>query len=960
MVVTKLEQHNEASDDLFVIVDEYEHLEGIFKVVEETASENIDYFILNGERSHYTKFLQSFQSILKILTPLQISVDVITRCCANFDLKPNCKGNGYRSIVYIVESCLNQIICTSEKIQRTRDNLFYRSYQMYSELDSYVQVLTRLLTIVRFAVVLLDNSELRHLFPKETPRTYNIIEALMDEFNNVDRECFYGRSFGFQYVRSIRKILHVVGIAMSSYGDGYIRHTGSLSRAVSSLLYSGKYIIDPELRAKRLTELTQRVDINFCKAFWSLTEEYGVQHVPFVVCPALDVNLEFKIPSDDVNVKDLLGTGIRIKFPSCNEKHVGLNARLLSFVWRDGQVHKVWKRNQSYGPLSPKPKQRSRHLMIHCHGGGFVSQSSKSHEIYLRYWAKELRIPILSIDYSLAPDAVFPQALNEVFFAYVWALNNFKNLGTTGEKIVFTGDSAGGNLVTAVILKSIMHNIRLPNCLVVAYPTYRIQYYPSPSRILCLMDPLLPLGILKACIKAYTGDRKTDKTIPKEVDVLTNELYLGKKHCDDSGSHNCGQFHSHSQTKLNANKSCLGPDDDEYFSDCPLSNFNSSCLLGIANGSMERSSSHGNMLKKKGEIIIDKKKEWKTERNVLAEKKGSLESMGTNGSLFNSLTSRMSTRVFDMTSTVSSKVFVDIKSSVTQQIPSNVLDSSAKVFDDIKSGFTNYLYARNSAQQQETHSKESENTTRDTVVSIESAKDKSKFSICKEFLNPLENCSCNMNCTGTAIPAYKRLLDKYGSRHSLSNRHRTMRSSSITMCLDGEDNSNTDNISNIGSSHKSYKNATTSIIRNQNNTSANSLTSANSDVDCKQETSIRNETLINEVPSDFRNPLMSPIFASDELLKNMPPVTIFGCSSGPVFDDSVEFIRKLQNLDKDAELKVLHGIPHGFLNFQAFSTESREACDLMLGCIRKSLNMSKRQSHSTKTFPCNSKAKSEI
>ena len=63
--------------------------------------------------------------------------------------------------------------------------------------------------------------------------------------------------------------------------------------------------------------------------------------------------------------------------------------------------------------------------------------------MYLRYWAKELQIPILSIDYSLSPEAPYPQALNEVYFAYAWALNNLDKLGTTGEMICFSGDSAG-------------------------------------------------------------------------------------------------------------------------------------------------------------------------------------------------------------------------------------------------------------------------------------------------------------------------------------------------------------------------------------------------------------------------------------------------------------------------------------------------------------------------------------
>ena len=44
-------------------------------------------------------------------------------------------------------------------------------------------------------------------------------------------------------------------------------------------------------------------------------------------------------------------------------------------------------------------------LVVHFHGGGFIAQSSASHEVYLRDWAKALDAPIISIDYDLAPGA---------------------------------------------------------------------------------------------------------------------------------------------------------------------------------------------------------------------------------------------------------------------------------------------------------------------------------------------------------------------------------------------------------------------------------------------------------------------------------------------------------------------------------------------------------------------------
>ena len=62
-------------------------------------------------------------------------------------------------------------------------------------------------------------------------------------------------------------------------------------------------------------------------------------------------------------------------------------------------------------------------------------------------------MPILSIDYSHAPEAPFPRAFDECTYVYAWALQNVEQLGSTGERIVLLGDSAGGNLVVSVALK---------------------------------------------------------------------------------------------------------------------------------------------------------------------------------------------------------------------------------------------------------------------------------------------------------------------------------------------------------------------------------------------------------------------------------------------------------------------------------------------------------------------------
>lgn len=984
-----------SSEKNIVLSDEYEHLTKLFKDIERLTTDNIQYFIVNKERSQYTKFVETFRLLESdILQPLQISLREVTKNCARFDVKPSCKGNGYRSIINIVESCLNQTLSVVEQIQRNRDKLFFRSYQMYAELDSYTQVLSRLLMIVQYAIILLDNGADNALFPPDTPKVKKIIDDMMDDFNNISRECFYGRSFGFQYTLTIRQSLQVVGVAMAAYGDGYIRHTDTLSRAVSSVMHSGKYLIDPELRARRITELTQGVDINFCKAFWSLPEEYGAQHAPLLVCPAMDVNLEFVIPADDMIIKTLRGRNYDVKLPKCNEKLQGVKARLLSSIWRDGQIHNVWRDSKYYGPLGPKPRQRSRYLMFHCHGGGFVSQSSKSHEIYLRTWAKELRIPILSIDYSLAPEAAFPHGLNEIFFAYVWALNNLKKLGTTGDKIVFTGDSAGANLVTALTLKLIMHNIRLPDCLVIAYPPYRIQYYPSPSRILCLMDPLLPLGVLKSCIQAYAGDLENGgEDLSKNIGLikLSSNLYnpisvdLAEEHWEIHNSHHCGQFHSLSETNLDMIKTQLVPiplhpdEDEEYFSDCPTTDYDSSSTLDDTDTDViKRNPSYGNVFKRSSsDDVIPRKSSRKISNEVfveedakVSEEKAPVVNAGSHSSLFNSLKSQVSSQVFDMTSRVSSKVLDDIKSTV----PTNVFDASTKIFGDLKSGFTNYLYdnKRNvksvtsddsgaSCSSQPIGGKQTNATNK---PKRKRALDKTKppFCICKECLYPSTECNCNKKWTGKLISSQKHILGRYGSRHSLSGRHRSISMCTTTMEPESVENKNercnttaccSRDIEKPDVFHRSVSTSSLNKGRITIKPSISFQMVDKSLLDaCKETPNVDNDEFENNIHlaesnySGFRNPLMSPIFASDKLLRKMPPVTIFACSLDPLFDDSVEFIKRLQNLGNDADLHVLDRLPHGFLNFQVFSPEAHEACDRMIACMKTSLGIGRHRNDS--------------
>ncbi len=96
-------------------------------------------------------------------------------------------------------------------------------------------------------------------------------------------------------------------------------------------------------------------------------------------------------------------------------------------------------------------------IMVFFHGGGFVIGGLDTHEPYCAEAARILDMPVVSVDYRLAPEHPFPAAPDDCEAAARWVAANLgvaANLPCTG--LVLSGDSAGGNLciVTAMALRN--------------------------------------------------------------------------------------------------------------------------------------------------------------------------------------------------------------------------------------------------------------------------------------------------------------------------------------------------------------------------------------------------------------------------------------------------------------------------------------------------------------------------
>ena len=94
-------------------------------------------------------------------------------------------------------------------------------------------------------------------------------------------------------------------------------------------------------------------------------------------------------------------------------------------------------------------------VIVYFHGGGFVLGDLDSHHGVCLAMVRALRLPVVSVDYRLAPEHPWPAAPDDAEAAARWIAANASialNLEATG--LVLAGDSAGANLaaVTARVL----------------------------------------------------------------------------------------------------------------------------------------------------------------------------------------------------------------------------------------------------------------------------------------------------------------------------------------------------------------------------------------------------------------------------------------------------------------------------------------------------------------------------
>jgi acetyl esterase len=147
--------------------------------------------------------------------------------------------------------------------------------------------------------------------------------------------------------------------------------------------------------------------------------------------------------------------------------------------------------------------------LVWYHGGGWLLGDLESHDVICRRFANAARCRVVSVDYRMAPEHVFPAAVDDCLAATKYVFDNAAALGVDTGKIAVGGDSAGGNLAAVVALTA--RDGRLPPL------AFQLLVYPATDMMMTTVSsntigPGVPLtsATMKWFIDYYAKGHETD------------------------------------------------------------------------------------------------------------------------------------------------------------------------------------------------------------------------------------------------------------------------------------------------------------------------------------------------------------------------------------------------------------------------------------------------------------------
>ena len=164
--------------------------------------------------------------------------------------------------------------------------------------------------------------------------------------------------------------------------------------------------------------------------------------------------------------------------------------------------------------VRPLNYNESLPVNLYFHGGGWVMGDKETHDMLIRQLAVCTNSVVVFVNYSRSPEAIYPMALNQAYGTLLYLYENASEFNMYSDRIILTGDSAGGNLATATALKSIKEGGPKIQYQALLYPVTDANM-DSPSYEKFKDGPWLTKRAMEYFFNAYLPDKS-----------LKNEIYV--------------------------------------------------------------------------------------------------------------------------------------------------------------------------------------------------------------------------------------------------------------------------------------------------------------------------------------------------------------------------------------------------------------------------------------------------
>jgi len=143
-------------------------------------------------------------------------------------------------------------------------------------------------------------------------------------------------------------------------------------------------------------------------------------------------------------------------------------------------------------------------IFMFMHGGGYYRGSVAATRATVARISAEAKVKCLSLEYRLAPEHPFPAAIDDTYSAYQWLVNE----GISPKHIIVSGQSAGGGLCLALLLKIKENNFSQPLGAVALSPWTDLSQSGKTMIKNEKIDPVISKKYLDRFAKLYFSNLK--------------------------------------------------------------------------------------------------------------------------------------------------------------------------------------------------------------------------------------------------------------------------------------------------------------------------------------------------------------------------------------------------------------------------------------------------------------------